>query len=158
MRFAPLFTLLLLLGVTATAHARLGETADQLVARYGQPLSENDQKASGDKIALSEVIFQKGGIRIYVTITEGVSVAEIYHKLNGDPFTFSEATILLNANSQGSSWEAPQDINGEKLWTRDDRATALLAKDGSLTIKSRELTAKEAIAKKEAVHPTLEGF
>jgi hypothetical protein len=158
MRFAPLVTVVFLLGVTATAQARLGESAAQLVARYGQPLKEDDQKASGDQIALSQVVFQKGGIRIYVTITNGISAAENYRKINGEPFTIPEITLLLNANTQGYGWEAPQDINGEKVWTRDDRATAFLAADGTFTLKSPELTAAEVTAKKEAVHPTLDGF
>ena len=44
-----LLTFLFIVSVTATAQARLGETPDQLVARYGQPLSEDDQKGGGDQ-------------------------------------------------------------------------------------------------------------
>ena len=153
-----LLALVFILGVTTTAQARLGENAEQLVARYGQPLSENDQKREGDKIALADVVFQKGGFRIEVTVTEGLSVAEVFSKINGDPLTINEVRVLLTDDSQGFDWQAPQGIRGEKWWTRDDNATARLAPDGSLTIKSRALVAKESVAKRLENHPSLEGF
>ena len=154
-----LLTLIFIVGVTATALARLGENANQLVARYGQPLSETDQKAEGDKIAQAEVVFQKGGYEIKVTITNGVSVSETYKKLNGDPLGVGEARTLLIVNNQGHECEAPQMVDGAKLWARDDNATAKLSEDGtSLTIKSRELTHLENVAKKLERAPSLDGF
>jgi hypothetical protein len=157
MRIACL-TLLFIVSVTATAQARLGETADQLATRYGQPLKETDQKGEGDKIALADVVFQKGGFEIDVTISDGISVSESYKKLNGDALTVEEVRILLSANSQGHGWEAPRMVQGEKLWARDDSATAKLAQDGSLTIRSKELVSKETAAKKLERRPSLEGF
>lgn len=151
-------SLLFIIAVTATAQARLGESPDQLVARYGQPLSEADQKAEGIKVALAAVAFQKGGFTIEVTVVDGVSVQEIFKKLNGDALTLAEVRYLLNANSQGLAWEAPQKAqDGTKLWTRDDSATAR-ASDTSLTIRSKTLVVKESAAKKAEKSPTLEGF
>ena len=157
MRIA-LLTLCFIVSVTATARARLGETADQLVARYGQPLSEKDQKGEGDKIPLVDAVFQKGGFEVDVTLSDGISVAESFKKINGEALTVEEVRTLLNANSQGHGWEAPQEVQGEKIWARDDNATASLAQDGSLTIKSRELMHKEAVAKKLERVPSLDGF
>jgi hypothetical protein len=154
-----LLTFLLTVSVTATARARIGETADQLVARYGQPLSEVDQKGEGDKIPLSNVVFQKGGFEIDVTLSDGVSVEEVFKKLNGNALTLGEVRTLLSVNSQGQGWEAPQIVEGEKWWTRDDGAAAKLAQDGTaLTIRSRELIAKETMAKKLERQPSLDGF
>jgi hypothetical protein len=151
-------TLLFIVSVTATARARLGETADQLVARYGPPISEVDQKGEGTKIALANVVFQKGGFEIDVTVTDGISVLETFKKLNGNALTIGEVRTLLTANSQGHEWAAPRVVEGEKWWSRDDSATAKLAQDGSLTIRSRELVVKEAVAKKLERAPSLEGF
>jgi hypothetical protein len=151
-------TLLVIVGISANAKARLGETAEQLVARYGQPLNEADQKAEGDKIPLANVVFQKGGFEIDVTITNGLSVQETFKKINGSALTLEEARFLLTANAQGREWEAPQVVDGDKLWTRDDSATALLAKDGTMTIRSRDLVVQEAAAKKAEKSPSLEGF
>ena len=153
-----LLTLLVIVGVTANAKARLGETADQLVARYGQPLSEVDQKGEGDKIPLANVVFQKGGFEIDVTITNGVSVSEIFKKLNGSAITTNEARYLLTANGQGREWEAPRLVGGDKIWTRDDNATARLSHDGSMIIRSRDLVVEEAAAKRIEQRPSLDGF
>jgi hypothetical protein len=151
-------TLLFTISVMATAWARLGETADQLVARYGPPISEVDQKGEGTKIALANVVFQKGGFEIDVVVTDGVSVAETFKKLNGDALSTGDVRTLLTANSQGLEWAAPRLVQGEKLWSRDDSATAKLAQDGSFTIRSRDLVVKEAVAKKLERTPSLEGF
>jgi len=152
-------SILFVVVVTANAQARLGETPDQLVARYGQPLSEADQKAEGIKVAQAAVVFQKGGFEIDVTVVDGVSVQEIFKKINNQPLTLGEVRTLLNANAQGLDWEAPViTLGGGKLWKRDDNATALAGSDGSLIIKSRTLAVKEAVAKKEEKTPSLEGF
>ena len=154
-----LLTFLLTASVTATAWARIGETADGLVARYGTPLSQSDQKGEGDKIPLTGLVFQKGGFEINVTLSDGLCVLESYKKLNGDVLTIGEVRTLLSDNSQGQGWEAPQMVEGEKSWTRDDGATAKLAQDGTaLTIRSRELIAKETTAKKLESQPSLDGF
>ncbi len=157
MRMAIL-TLLFVIGVTATAQARLGETADQLVARYGQPLSEVDQKSDGTKLALAFVVFQKGGFEVDVTLSDGKSVAELFKKLNGDPLTLTEVRTLLTVNAQGREWGPPQMGQSGKWWTRDDNATATLGQDGSLTIRSSELVVKEETAKKLEHAPSLDGF
>jgi hypothetical protein len=153
-----LLTLLLIAGETVTAWARLGETPDQLVARYGPPISEEDQKGEGDKVALARVVFNKGGFAIEVTVADGISVEESFKKINGDTFSIGEVRTLLGNNSQGHGWEAPMTIQGEKLWMRDDDATAKLAQDGTFIVKSSDLSEKEAMAKKLEHHPSLDGF
>ncbi len=81
-------SLLVLLVLTVTpARARLGESGDQIVARYGQPLSEIDQKAEGKKVALTVLVFQKNGYQIQVSISDGVSDEESFRKLNGEAMT-----------------------------------------------------------------------
>lgn len=146
------------ISVTATAWARLGETADQLVARYGQPLSEIDQKAEGSNPALSFVSFQKNGFQINVTLSNGSSAAESFKKLNGDPLTIGEVRALLTDNSQGYEWEAPQVMAEGKRWGRDDGAVATLIGGQIFNISSKELLVEKAVAKKLERQPSLEGF
>ncbi len=157
MRIA-LLTLVFIGTVTSVAFARIGETADQLVARYGQPLKEDDQKGEGAKISLARVTFEKGGYEIDVTITDGLSVQEIFKKLNHEPISVEEARVLLNANAQGLEWSAPQRKPDAFVWTRDDNAVAQLSSDGSMIIRSRALTAEEASARYLEQHPSLDGF
>ena len=158
MKFA-LLTLGFIVGVTATAQARLGENADQLVARYGQPLKESDQKNEGVKVASADVVFQKGGFFVNVTLVDGISVSENFWKLSGEPLSLADVRTLLAANAQGHGWEAPVVVHSEKVWLRDDSATARLDAAGTtLLIKSKELITAQAEAKKVAQKPTLEGF
>jgi hypothetical protein len=158
MRIA-LLTIVFVLGVTATAQARLGENADELVARYGQPLKETDQKSEGIKVAAADVTFQKGGFEVSVTMVDGISAAESFKKINGEVLTIGEVRTLLSANSQGHGWEAPQTVDGQKIWLRDDSATAGLSQDGvSLLIKSKELIGAQAAAAKAEKTPSLDGF
>ena len=158
MRIA-LLTIVFIVGVTATAHARLGENADQLVARYGDPLKETDQKSEGIKVASADVVFQKGGFQVSVTMVDGLSAAESFKKISNAAMVLGEVQILLNANAQGHEWAAPVVVNGEKIWVRDDSATARLSQDGvSLLIKSKQLIDAQAAAKKAESAPTLDGF
>ncbi len=157
MRIA-LLTLVFIATAAVGAQARIGETPDQLVARYGQPLNETDQKAEGAKIPLARVSFQKGGYQIDVTITDGLSVQEIFKKLNNKPLTIEEARILLSANAQGMNWSAPQKSEEATIWTRDDNAVAQLSGDGSMIIRSRALSAEQEAAKHLEEHPSLDGF
>jgi hypothetical protein len=153
-----LLTVGFIVTLTSSAHARLGETPDQLVARYGQPLNEADQKADGAKIPLASVTFQKGGYQIDVTITDGVSTQEVFKKINGQSMTVSEARVLLAANAQGREWGPQQKGDNEIVWRRDDNALAKLPSDGSMIIRSHELANAEATAKKLEQRPSLEGF
>jgi hypothetical protein len=158
MRIA-LLTLVFTISVTITAQARLGENADELVARYGQPLKENDQKGEGDKVASADVIFQRGGFQVNVTLVDGLSVAESFRKISGDLLSIGEVRTLLTDNAQGHGWEAPLAMEGDKIWTRDDNAKAILNRDGAvLTIKSRDLINAQVMAKKVEHAPTLDGF
>jgi hypothetical protein len=154
-----LSTLVLVFALTTAAQARLGETPDQLVARYGQPLKEDDQKAEGTKIQLANVKFQKNGFEIDVTITDGVSSEEIFRKLNGQPITVNEARVLMAANAQDRDWNAPHRSADGITWTRDDNATGFLPADGSsFTVRSHALVDEEISAKRLEQHPSLDGF
>ena len=147
-----------MVGVTATAQARLGETPDQLVKRYGEPLSQVKQAADGTAIALVFANFQKSGFEIEVTLSNGVSVAESFRKLNGDILTLNEVRTLLADNAQGRAWEAPVFIKDQKRWVSDDGTVATLTGSRILNLTSIELLNQEAQAKKVERAPSLEGF
>jgi hypothetical protein len=148
----------LVLGIASPAWARLGETGDQLVTHYGQPLSEMDQKAEGNKVPLAELVFQKNGFEIDVSLVDGISSKESFRKLNGDTISLSEARTLLNLNSGGSGWEAPQILGDDKQWGRDDGAVATLIGGRIFTVKSKALIDEETAAKKLVSTPSLDGF
>jgi hypothetical protein len=153
-----LLTLLFVVNLTVSAWARLGENADQVIARYGQPLSEIDQKGEGGKIPLVYLIFQKNGFEIKVSLSDGTSGAESFKKLNGDVLTIGEVRTLLGINTQGFGWEAPTGTEGEKRWVRDDAAVATLTGGRIFYVESKDLINKEASAQKLTSAPNLQGF
>jgi hypothetical protein len=103
-------------------------------------------------------MFQKGGFQINVTVLNGVSVEEIYKKLNGEAFTDEEERTLLADNSEGGEWAAPQPVNGAKTWAKDDGSMAALADGKVLKITSKDLIAQQTAVKNTEAQPSLEGF
>ena len=116
-----LLTLCFVVTVAGTAQARLGETADQLVQRYGQPLSEKDQKGEGRQDRAGRCHFREGRISVNVTVVDGLNRwPSRSRKSTASRSRRTEVRTLLNANAQGHEWEAPEEAKGGKLWTRDD--------------------------------------
>jgi hypothetical protein len=153
-----ILTFCVIFSFTATAWARLGETGDQIVARYGQPLSEINQKAEGAKVPLVFLTFQKNGFEIQVSLSDGISSAESFQKLDGNALNTGEIRTLLALNSQGFEWEAPQTIEGQRRWLRDDAALATVTGGRIFYVESKDLLSKEAMARKLSHAPSLEGF
>jgi hypothetical protein len=115
----------------AVALARLGETEEELVARFGRSTSQVTDK---DKIGIAdkELMFEKNGTIIHATIYNGVCVGEGYEfmdrngnelPLRGDALEKAEAA--LGANAAGFRWQKhpdPSSINPEMMhaWNRTD--------------------------------------
>jgi hypothetical protein len=149
---------LLLAGLAAPAWARLGEGADQIADRYGIVLTKEIEKPAPGRIAALVETFQKNGFSITVTLINGASAAESFKKLNGSSFSSEEQQTLLAANADSHSWQAPQNVNGRKQWTRDDGSVATLSGGTVLTIISADMLAAESQAKQLESSPSLQGF
>ena len=91
----PLIATLLL---TQVVQARLGETLDECVKRYG-PLIK--QQGSADN---PQFIFEKDGIQIGINFLNGQAGQISYFRPATSPFLDSEVKQLLEVNSGGSSW------------------------------------------------------
>jgi hypothetical protein len=173
----PLLSLLLALIFAIPVWARLGETEDQLVSRYGK---ETGMRSAGQApFTVTILLFQKSGFDIEVTLLNGVSVQEWIKKSSGDKITNDEAGTLLRINNQGHFWSPlPSSVQWEQwsrqgaisplagfhpnqIWERDDDAMAALGVWGDyqgFMVKSKKLIDFEQAAYK-AVHSTsLEGF
>ncbi len=145
------------------ARARLGDTQEELTARYGQ-------RTNGGKDVL---IFHKENWSITVWMMNGVSSAERYQKSGGP--TDDDIATLLSVNSQGHTWTVKPvehsmigtfiptlDAIG-KSWKRDDGALAFTPGGLAycLTVKSKPfLDYEEAqdAADKKAKESSLKGF
>jgi hypothetical protein len=121
--------------VPAISFARLGETEDELIERFGQPVSEiTDKDELG--IADKELVFKKDDTIIHATIYKGRCASEGYRFMdrNGKDVSLrglavEKANAALGANAAGFRWVKAPDptaINPDMLhaWNRSDGKVA----------------------------------
>lgn len=96
---------------TLTASARLGDTVEQLKARYGKPtviISEN------------VVMFEKGGFDILVTVHDMVAEKVTYNKTETDESgkNLEMTDNLVNAlvGKNGTNWDWDDDVEEDGIW------------------------------------------
>ena len=152
--------LLLAIFSSGTLWARLGETEDQLIQRYGKPIADNQLPAWASKgVALHYMEFIKNNVTIFAYLLNGVSVIEEIGK-GQYPMSDQDKQILLSDNAGGHVWKEllPSDgVSSEKRWLRDDGALAVDKWNGiNLTAKAY-FEAKEA-AKTATQHSNMQGF
>jgi hypothetical protein len=103
-----LYALFLLVFMTSTAFARLGETPDQLQARFGPPslYKPNAQvNSQGHVYVFGQILnFSSQGWSISCTIVNGVC-AQINYSKTGD-FTNEQLATILTNEAQGHKWAA----------------------------------------------------
>jgi hypothetical protein len=164
------FSLVILLGFAASAKARLGETMDQLVVRYGVGAKAGAPSAN---LPVSVFEFHKQNWTITVWVMNGISVGERLQKAGGP--TADDISTLLTLNAEGHTWKesvpdrtwlqtlVPALGTVSKAWVRDDGAYAFTPSPlpYCLTIKAKALVDAEAAddaAKKKAGESSLKGF
>lgn len=97
---------LLLLFATATAHARLGETLEELAKRFGPPVLVagrhviNPSPPPWDK----PYGYEKDGFKIRVHLVNGRCEYIVYYRLDNRPLTEAQALALRQANDPGTGW------------------------------------------------------
>jgi hypothetical protein len=125
------------------ANARLNETPDQLVARYGEPLKGLARiEAHGQLIP--SFGFTHGGLVIETWIFNGHCIREVFTCAPGSNVSNWEQTVndLISANAQGQQWtQVPlvDPLNPVAGWRRNDGATAV----SIAGFRQLELTSKE---------------
>jgi hypothetical protein len=100
------------------AFARIGETPNQCQKRYGYAISE--QKMSNE---LVKRIYKKDKIHITIYFYKNIAAKIVYQKemvnFSNPPLDSQEIMTLLNANSQGNSWEK-MDLIKKAYNTKDE--------------------------------------
>lgn len=143
-----------LLLLTATAHARLGETKEQIQVRYGKPIQQTDADAD----------YAKNIWRVTVIFIDGKSVSEKFTKAEGADLSHNEVDILLQRNSN-NDWVQLSGDKGRRRWQRGNglqlaeftgKALRIWTKkqDDIETARSDERDRKKA----EEERKTLDGF
>jgi hypothetical protein len=81
--------------------ARLGETLDQCIARYGQPVYNGpDPQGVGE----GTTRFEKNGYLICVFFLKGIVAFEMFYKHGDDYYSNDEKDAILQADSAGGKW------------------------------------------------------
>jgi hypothetical protein len=96
------FTLL-----TGSIHARIGETQEECVARYGAVVEKKPAKISQSDPEAH--LFSKKGITIWVEFRQGKAWRIAFRKLD---MIDVELEALLRANMSAEGWGAALDVNG----------------------------------------------
>ena len=108
--------------------ARLGETEQQLVARFGAPTSRviETMSAQGKVYEFGvKLRFRQDDWSIECAIVDGRSSREIYQKVG--EWTDEQMTTVLNSNSQGARWTDLSRAATRKIfreWRRNDGGVA----------------------------------
>jgi len=152
MKHPVTLSLLLLFGAASLAQARLGETPDQITARFGNG-GPFFIIPGGPHDGLKQQEFRKQGFDIQVLFTD-FSVGETYTA--GSKLTEDQIQALLAANSEGHPWKESATGNGSRFWTRDDGATARFM-DTQFEFKSKLVVDKEERWKQSQL-PSVNGF
>lgn len=115
---------LLSLLALASAEARVFESYEQCVARYGKPVSTVKTEIG------SNVSFIKNNVSVTVEFRKDAAVGVTYYKLpdkskpsENRAFTKDEVAKLLELNGGEHKWGAERkDMHGQPFWTTGDNA------------------------------------
>jgi hypothetical protein len=110
----PLF----LLGVADTCQARIGDTLQETIQRYGKPV----KKASADEFAM----FKEASYYITAHFHDNKTDAITYVKVaSGTPtkgaFSDPEIEMILRINGNGQTWERSKANEGLYEWKTEDK-------------------------------------
>lgn len=128
-------------GLISAAQARIGDTLNQCITRYGKPV----------EFLSKGVLFIKANRKIYVTFTDGIADSVFFQKISPlsqktvSPISLEEISVLLTENSQGYSWDHTSRLpDGDVIWvTKDSELGALYSKATcSLQVYTRENIAR----------------
>lgn len=111
----PRFSLLILLFVPALlltggpARARLGETREECIARYGQPVAETTGLLQGAQ----SISFAKAGIRVRIEFMDGRAA---YLNFSKAGLSQDDELQLLESNAGGHRWSKAEEYVGRRCW------------------------------------------
>jgi hypothetical protein len=140
--------LLLLLALASTASARIGDSHEQLIDRYGEPKTDPATKMMIQILPLlsgsTQYVFIYQGWRIQTALAPAKDgkryvVRQSYQRVDGRAMTDYEVKAILDAESAGAQWKPQQaektlnianaatsafESSLFRRWTRTDGATA----------------------------------
>src|ERR1700758_1634602 len=121
-RFPHLYGLLtiplFLLGIANTCQARIGDTLEEAIQRYGKVVN----KASAGELAMFKEASYYVTAHFYEDKTDAITYVKAAHG-NSTNGTFSDREIemLLRINGNGQTWERSKAKAGLYEWKTEDR-------------------------------------
>jgi hypothetical protein len=114
-------------------YARLGETEEQCVQRYGSPDPGFTEKGRAKQEA-----FTVDGFSIIVTFLDKISVSEIYTKVDKSDFTREEVDIIVQKNADAKGWGNATNVSEENsvLWEGDNQRCAVWNNGDTVSVDS----------------------
>jgi hypothetical protein len=120
----PILVIALGFALTASVcQARLGETKDQCIARYGQAAAA--ETPTGGQIGDEKVYFRVKDTYIVVIFVNGVSAWEDF-SVGLAQLPDDQIATILESESGGMHWKKDDNVKTPDVgWTREDGAIAL---------------------------------
>jgi hypothetical protein len=112
--------LLLLLGLSATSFACIGETMDEAIMRYGEAVQHEIVHSK------KYYLFNQNGFNILAHFTEGKIDVIAYGKESGEQLTSEEINTFLKANNG----DQPMKKQGPNAWAGNN-VIAMYHKEGA---------------------------
>lgn len=155
-----LLTVLFIAFFTALpSHARLGETEDQCIARYGTPTQVANPGADGTIDNYRTLYFSKGDYSISAAFLNGHCGVFAIQKSDKSDLSSNEIQILLDANSDGHTWKKSDEISVDQNWIRDDGCKAeYTTLSHYLVLMSKEILTDSTVKQKADEAQKLNGF
>jgi hypothetical protein len=107
---------------STTAHARLGETEEQTVARYG-PVAATYNPGEHDA-AYRTLAFNKNGYLILTAFMGPTCEMVCFRKEDKSALGWDDLDFILKAESQDRKWLRSNLVTIDVIWDRDDGAIA----------------------------------
>jgi hypothetical protein len=144
--------------LTTSLFARINETAEQCIERYGKPKKILEETKS--------VLFTRAGFVIVIDFYDGKSDQILFRKIATDEFglpeelSTNEIELLLQANSGGGIWEKQEELSIDQKWLLDDlsRYAQYQPSERILIIATDEYIERAQKNKKEEESSRLESF
>lgn len=141
-----------------SSNARLGETPEQLIARFGTPIRKNDVPTFQNAVNMG---FISGNYEIRVLLIDGIAERVSYVKKT--MFEGDELPQIMQNNSQGFTWGNPYDKSGYTAWDRSDGGCCSYVytphrDDWTIEIQSGTIMRLEREKKNQQRNSTMKGF
>jgi hypothetical protein len=112
-----------LASLSTTAYSRIGETLNEVLSHYGEPLATEVYRGSGDTVIMQEIHFDVEGVSVVVTMVDDFCVRIYYTQ--AEPFTDFVLKALMEANTGGRRGKFSRFESGSEVqlrtWTTSDR-------------------------------------